>query len=187
MIKEFQGGYKFLSNFWLCDIVYEGMRYHSVEHAYQVAKFSGQIYGPEIQEEIRNAVLPGEAKRIGKKNKYLVRKDWEQVNLGIMEVLVRQKFTKFPALRKLLLETGNEYLQEGNWWNDEFYGYSFRSKKGLNHLGNIIMKVRDEIRKEGDKKMNPYEDVDSQLDDFDPCYECPGRACDGSCTKKMDE
>ena len=104
MIKEFQGRYRFLSNFWLCAIEYEGKIYPSVEHPYQAAKFSGQIYGPEIQEEIRNAKSPGEAKRIGKKNKHLVRKDWEQVNLGIMEVLVRQKFTKFPELKKMLLE-----------------------------------------------------------------------------------
>lgn len=145
MIKEFQRGHRWLSNFWLCSIEYEGKIYYSVEHAYQAAKFSGL---PVIQEEIRNSETPGEAKRLGKKYKNLQRTDWEQVNLRVMEDLVRQKFTKFPVLKKILLETGSEHIQEGNWWNDDFFGVNLRTGKGLNHLGKIIMKVRDEIKKE---------------------------------------
>jgi hypothetical protein len=145
MIEEFQGKYRWLSNFWLVAIEYQGRIYQSVEHAYQSAKFEGLT---PIQEEIQNSSSPGEAKRIGKKYKNFVRTDWVEVNLQIMEELVRKKFSN-PSLRKMLLETGNQLIQEGNWWHDEFWGYSFHSGKGLNHLGKIIMKVRDEIRKEG--------------------------------------
>ena len=38
VINEFQGKYRFLSNFYPCDIVYEGIQYPSTEHAYQAAK-----------------------------------------------------------------------------------------------------------------------------------------------------
>jgi hypothetical protein len=35
---------------------------------------------------------------------------------------------------------------------------------------------------------NPYENIDILLDDFDnPCFTCPGRICDGDCTKKSDK
>lgn len=143
MIREFQGRYRFLSNFWFCRIEYNGKIYRSVEHAYQAAKFEGN---PEIQEEIRNTEMPGKAKRLAKKYKHLVRPDWEQVNLKIMEDLVRQKFTKFPALKKMLLETGVEHIQEGNKWHDTFYGVDLDTGCGENHLGKIIMKIREELK-----------------------------------------
>ena len=37
-IGEFQGRYRFLSNFWPATVEFEGMTYPTVEHAYQSAK-----------------------------------------------------------------------------------------------------------------------------------------------------
>lgn len=37
-ICKFDGKYSFLSNFYPCNVIYDGMRYPSVEHAYQAAK-----------------------------------------------------------------------------------------------------------------------------------------------------
>lgn len=37
-IKSFTGKYSFLSNFYPCKVLFEGVRYPSVEHAFQAAK-----------------------------------------------------------------------------------------------------------------------------------------------------
>jgi len=65
MISEFQGEFRFLSNFWPCKIYFEGMWYDSVEHAYQAAKTL------DMDERLRISFLetPGKAKRAGKELK----------------------------------------------------------------------------------------------------------------------
>jgi hypothetical protein len=37
-------------------------------------------------------------------------------------------------------------LVEGNRWGDQFWGVDLRTGLGENHLGKILMKVRDELR-----------------------------------------
>ena len=61
------------------------------------------------------------------------------------------KYVLFKSLiknpyRTLLLETGNEYIQEGNWWNDTFWGFCLKTNTGENKLGKLIMKIRNELR-----------------------------------------
>ena len=80
------------------------------------------------------------------------RSDWFDVSLVVMETLVRQKFTRYPELKSKLLETGNAKLIEGNNWNDRFYGAVYDTNRsewmGENHLGKILMKVREELKQE---------------------------------------
>ena len=38
MIKEFNGKYRFLSNFWECPVFHEGKVWASSEHAFQAMK-----------------------------------------------------------------------------------------------------------------------------------------------------
>lgn len=140
MIKEFQGRYRFLSNFWLCYIDYQGLTYPSVEHAYQATKFEGVLRVPFTRTDMK----PGEAKRLGRSDG--IRKDWESVKLSIMKELVTIKFSdKF--LGKWLLDTKNEYLQEGNMWYDTFWGVDLRTGQGQNNLGKILMEVRECLTK----------------------------------------
>lgn len=136
-ISEFQGEYRFLSNFYPAEVELDGVTYPTVEHAFQAAK----VFSPELRENIRNAPRPGLAKRMGRKHP--LRADWEQVKLSIMEQLVRQKFSKEP-LRSRLLATGSAELIEGNYWNDTFWGVC--RGKGENHLGRMLMKVREELK-----------------------------------------
>ena len=42
--------------------------------------------------------------------------------------------------------TGELVLEEGNTWHDTFWGVDAKTGEGLNHLGRILMKVRDELR-----------------------------------------
>jgi GTP cyclohydrolase II len=64
-----------------------------------------------------------------------------------MDHLVAQKFnpTLNPDLYNRLLATGDKYLEETNWWNDTFWGKNLKGE-GENHLGQILMQVRDKLR-----------------------------------------
>ena len=86
---------------------------------------------------------PAEAKSRGRQ--ITLRPDWEEVKLGIMEEIVRVKFTQNHALRQQLLDTGDRELREGNNWHDTFWGVDLRTGKGENHLGKILMKIRSEL------------------------------------------
>jgi ribA/ribD-fused uncharacterized protein len=139
-IAEFQGEYRFLSNFFPAEIVYEGITYPTVEHAYQSAKTL------DMNERKRIAAIktPGEAKTEGRKLK--LRDDWDTAKFQVMEDCVRYKFTHHDDLREKLLATGDKLLEEGNTWGDRIWGVY--QGQGENHLGKILMKIRDELRNE---------------------------------------
>ena len=101
-----------------------------------------------MKDEVRYAESPGIAKKMGRSLQ--IRPDWEDVKLNIMEDLVRLKFTTHSGLRKKLLRTGDAELIEGNWWGDQFWGVS--KGYGENHLGKILMKVRDDFKNESGYK-----------------------------------
>ena len=136
-IKGFSGRYRWLSNFWAAEVTLDGMAFGTVEGAYQAAK----TLDVDQRRVIAGLAKPGQAKRYGRKLK--VRDDWEEVKLAVMENLLRQKFAH-PDLRQKLLETGDAYLEESNAWQDFFWGVC--DGKGANHLGWLLMKVRDELR-----------------------------------------
>jgi hypothetical protein len=140
MIDKFEKNKRFLSNFWECEVysVFDDIVYKSVEHAFQAAKTNIK----EEKEAIRNCTTPGQAKRMGKI--VTLRPDWEENKLVFMESFVRQKFITHQELLALLLATGNEELIEGNTWGDVFWGVC--NGIGENHLGKILMKVRDVLR-----------------------------------------
>lgn len=138
MISSFQGNYRFLSNFWLADVVFEGETYRSNEHAYVAAK----TLDPAVRDQVRLVFFPGHVKKLGRQIQ--LRADWEQIKLQVMEDLVRYKFTHHPNLANELHRTGDQMLIEGNTWGDTFWGMC--RGRGENHLGKILMKVREELR-----------------------------------------
>lgn len=136
-IKEFQRKYRFLSNFYPSSIqCSDGILYPTVEHAYQAHK-SLDRYQRSL---IAGLSSPGDAKRQVKK--IHIRNDWDQVKLGIMENLVRLKFMRCAELKIRLIETGDSELIEGNSWGDRYWGVC--KGRGENHLGKILMKIREE-------------------------------------------
>ena len=130
-IDQFTGDYDFLSNFHPSPIEVDGVVYPTVEHAFQAAK----TFDRTEKQSVAEAATPGLAKRIGRKVR--LRPDWEQVKIGIMEDLVRLKFTTHADLREKLLATGDAQLVEGNTWNDRFWGVC--RGQGRNELGQSTM------------------------------------------------
>ena len=142
-IKEFQGINRFLSNFWPVEIAWGGRVFPSVEHAFQAMKCAN--------DKDKDAFTHGtarQAKRLGRS--VTMRKDWNSIKLATMYALLVIKF-KNPELRKLLLDTGNSVLQEGNYWHDTFWGVDLNTGSGANNLGKLLMKVRKEIQEDNSK------------------------------------
>jgi N-glycosidase YbiA len=135
MIKEFQGEHRFLSNFWPAAVELDGVEYPSVEHAYQAAK----TLDADHREKIAALPTPGAAKREGKKA--VIREDWDDVKIPTMLSLLRQKF-QIPSLKRKLLDTGSQEIQEGNTWGDQFWGVCRGT--GQNNLGKLLELVRAE-------------------------------------------
>lgn len=147
MIKEFKDEYRYLSNFYPCEIEYEGIKFDSVEKAYQSAKTNDL----KLREEISLLSSPGKAKRFFKNRSEDVREDWNKVKLDIMRDLLRKKFVENDYFRRKLLSTGNSEIQEGNWWGDKFFGVDLKTGEGQNLLGKMIMDIRKEIKEEEGK------------------------------------
>lgn len=137
MIDSFSGEYHFLSNFSAAEVWLDGVSYASVEHAYQAAKTDST----SARRRIQTAKTPNEAKRLGRAVK--LREDWEEIKLEVMYQLVRQKFRQHPSYSSYLLKTEDEELVEGNWWGDTYWGVC--NGTGENHLGKILMRIREEL------------------------------------------
>jgi ribA/ribD-fused uncharacterized protein len=143
MIDNFQGNYMFLSNFYMHDIEYEGITYPSSEHAYQAAKTTNV----DVRRTIAGLATAGMAKKHGRKVN--LRPDWDSVKDGVMEDILKIKFSN-PILRQKLLDTGDEELIEGNWWGDRYWGMVKPTPQsqweGKNMLGKTLMKIRDSLK-----------------------------------------
>ena len=138
-INHFRGEYAFLSNFWEVPVTYGGLTYGSNEAAFQAQKC--------ITEEDKlpfTEMRPSQSKKAGRKVQ--LRPDWEEVKVGIMEDIVRAKFTQNEDMKQLLLATGDAELIEGNTWRDTFWGVNLNTGEGSNHLGKSLMKVREELK-----------------------------------------
>lgn len=144
LINKFDGEYDFLSNFYPSPIKIEGIEFPTVEHAFQAMK-SLDITERQM---IANEPTPGRAKRAGRK--VALRDNWEKVKCWVMRECLRKKFST-PELKEKLLSTGNAYLIEGNEWHDQFWGSCYcpdcLRRPGLNMLGQLLMDIREEIRK----------------------------------------
>ena len=140
VVKGFFGDYRFLSNFHVADVWYEGILYPSTEHAYQAAK--------TLDIEVRKQFLDiscGKAKNFGQT--IGLRENWDTIKYDVMYAVVFDKFFRHSDLKQMLLMTGDKYLEETNHWKDTYYGVC--DGVGKNVLGKILMSVRDVI------KMNP--------------------------------
>ncbi|QIG70764.1 swarming motility YbiA-like protein [Rhizobium phage RHph_I1_18] len=136
-ITSFSGEFSFLSNMHPTDgIVYVSVTYPTVEHAYVAAKTTD----PELRRQVLEIANPRMAKKFGRT--FDLRPGWEEMKLSLMNDFVRQKFNS--SLKHKLLSTNSRWLIEGNWWGDRFWGVC--KGVGLNHLGHILMTVREELR-----------------------------------------
>ena len=159
-IWQFTGPYAWLSNFHATSIQYEGLHYPSVEHAYQAAK----SLDAEYRRLVSRTEFASHAKRLGKIDRILcpsrltnaskalnrpveLRADWFDVSLDVMGELLQIKYAD-ARLAKLLIETGDRQLIEGNKYCDVFWGICFcasHQRTGENWLGALISAIRSNL------------------------------------------
>jgi len=135
MIDSLKGTY--LSNFYEVPIRYEGLTYRNAESAFQAQKCDS---GKDHQAFVN--LSGAEAKAKGKQVK--MRDDWNEVRLKIMWDVLQAKFAQHPDLVAKLIATEDEEIQEGNTWNDKFWGVC--DGEGMNHLGIMLMAIREEAK-----------------------------------------
>lgn len=139
VIDKFDDDFRFLSNFYSSTFFFGGVKYATVEHAYQAHK----TLDPLARRTITNTKTPLLAKKFGRMVE--LRSDWNLVKVPLMRELVRLKFEN-PFLAELLLSTGDAELIEENFWGDAFWGVC--DGVGENMLGKILMETREKLVKE---------------------------------------
>ncbi len=130
------------SNFSPHGIEIDGQWWPTVEHYFQAQKFEDGVY----RERIRRAITPKDAAHLGRGRAIPLREDWESVKEDVMRSAVQKKFETHPALRAMLLSTGNEAIVENA--PGDFYWGCGADGTGLNRLGQILEAVRATLREE---------------------------------------
>ena len=135
----FFGPFRFLSNFHLVEVEFDGLVFPSTEHAYQAAK----SLDPEVRQVFATEVAtPRDARKLGQQ--IPLTDDWHTTRkFDVMLELTRKKFANDP-LKRWLLATGDMYLEETNAWGDVCWGVC--KGVGENRLGKILMQVRGELK-----------------------------------------
>jgi ribA/ribD-fused uncharacterized protein len=139
-ILTFRGPTRWLSNFHLSPVKIDGILYPSVEHAYMAQKCADPNWKNKCQD---STVPPAEIKKLSYGVSLIP--GWDEIRLSTMKKCLQSKFSISP-LKERLLETGDVLLQEGNTWGDKFWGIDQVTGEGENHLGKLLMEVREELR-----------------------------------------
>ena len=96
-----------LCNYYVRDMVIDGVTWPAVEHYYQAQK----TLDPEYQRRIHDAPTPADAKALGNSSECVYRPDWDTWKIMAMRKGLFAKFTQNPDLLELLLGTGDKYAR----------------------------------------------------------------------------
>lgn len=125
-------------------MVYQGIEFLTVENFYQAMKL------PKVRTDLRQKIAkmsPFEAKKnIRDKLNFPWDSEWDRDKaLRVMRYALEWKFQKGSDwYRKLMItkDLGLE-LVEWNNWSDVWYGKDIKTRKGENHLGKLLMEIRN--------------------------------------------
>lgn len=151
MIHDFNGRYRFLSNFAYSPITYAGQVWPGNEWLYQALKTDDL----DQRENIRRCETPGQAKRLGQT--VAIRPRWDNLKDSAMSLCLDLKFEPKSVLAIMLMETDPHELVEGNNWGDTYWGACPNASSrgnpqwvtddgqhlyGRNRLGQLLMSKR---------------------------------------------
>ena len=136
--------YGCFSNFYMCNVTYDGVTYTNSEAAWQAQKVENE----DDRREFAN-LNPSKAKSLGRRVR--LRSDWEDVKYELMKKVLYCKFSQHPELQSILLGTGDTYIEENTTgWHDNIWGNCNCDRckhiKGQNLLGKALMEVREAIK-----------------------------------------
>ncbi len=132
----------YCSNFSTFGIEMEGRFWPTVEHYFQAQKFSDLAY----QEKISRALTAKEALVLGHTRKIPLIKNWDDIKEELMYLAVKKKFCTHATIKEKLLATYPEDIVESS--PHDYYWGCGQDGTGQNKLGQILMRVRKELREE---------------------------------------
>lgn len=135
-VNRFRDDYAFLSNRFPCRFVWRSLTFLSAEAAFQASKCADES-------DRRFFAGCSADKAVMKGNGLTPYHGWEAERLAIMESILMAKFSQDALLMKKLADTGNRLLINGNNKKDTFWGVDLYSWRGENHLGKLLMRIRD--------------------------------------------
>ena len=130
-----------LANFSAHPIRIGNNTWQTVEHYYQSRKFTDK----NIISEIRNCSTPALAKKTAKQLNRFKRNDWKKIKFLMMYNAVKAKFTQHKKLEEALIKTDQQLIREVTE-NDPVWGV-LPDGTGLNHMGRLLMRLRDNLAK----------------------------------------
>jgi len=141
---------KSLPNFWCSNFSPDPFMLHgelwlTSEHLYQALKHS-TVDGAWAA-QIRDAKTPGQSRKMAWAEGHPPREDWDQVKDDAMRLSVLCKFVGNGRLEQLLLSTGDRLLIEAS--PIDYYWGEGNDGTGKNMLGQVLMEVRDLLRRGG--------------------------------------
>ena len=139
--KEF-GELGYLANYSNHGFTKNGIFYKTVEHYYQSEKFDD----PEIKKRIINAPTPKEASNIGRDRSNIRKDNFKEIKNQVMFDGILEKFRQNRDITYKLIETRNKKIAEATI--DEYYWGIGKDKSGKNVIGDILVKVRERIKRE---------------------------------------
>lgn len=135
-----------LTNYYLCEVEIDGLKFTSSEAAYHAQKFLD-----EDIKKLMTKLTPDESKHVSRELSRFIREDWENVKYDLMKKVVLQKFKQNPTCLKELIDTENlELIEDTTGWHDNTWGKctcdDCKTLKYQNLLGKILMEVREELK-----------------------------------------
>lgn len=143
------------SNFYPAKIKVNGVEFFCTEQFFMSCK-ALHFGDTETNELIMKAKDPKTAKALGRKVKNFDSVEWDKVSRDYMYEGNYAKYTQHPNLKKELLATSDKILAESSPY-DKIWGLGLSEEDakninpedwpGTNWLGEVLMKVRDELKK----------------------------------------
>ena len=129
-------------------IEFDGKRWLTSEALFQAMRFDDE----QIREAIRNEKSPMGAKMKAKKNREkMIVTPMSEADLKNMRLVLRLKIEQHPALRQMLIESGDAFIVEDCTRRQRgsglFWGAALIDGEwvGQNWLGKLWMELRDEL------------------------------------------
>jgi len=145
----------FLSNWWICEIDYDGRKFISSEQLFMYLK-AKLFNDDEVAEKIMQTSRQNEIKALGREVKNFDETIWNKHKYELMFIANKAKFRFDYQITDMLLETGDAKLVEASPV-DRIWGIGLDAKTaknipeanwpGQNLLGQVLMDLRDLLRK----------------------------------------
>jgi len=129
------------SNFSRHAVFIDNLIWNTVEHFYQASKFEQT----EHIDYVRRSPSPMAAKERALNLRSFQRRNWVEEKERVMFRGITAKFLQHPELGEKLLSTGSARLIESTS-KDPYWGQS-KEGEGKNRLGELLMKLRNELLK----------------------------------------